>query len=84
MLIVTISIILSRRLSRFSWTHVTFQHKMDNIFIKILTNYCSINFQKHILFYVTRSSRPEVLCKRKVFLKISENSQENICASDSF
>ena len=30
-----------------------------------------------------RSSRPEVFCK-KVFLKISQNSQENICARVSF
>ena len=30
-----------------------------------------------------RSSRPEVLYK-KVFLKISQNSQENTCAAVSF
>ena len=27
-----------------------------------------------------RSSRPEVLCKIKVFLEISQNSKENTCA----
>ena len=31
----------------------------------------------------SRSSRPEVFCK-KVFLKISQNSQENTCARVSF
>ena len=30
-----------------------------------------------------RSSRPEVVCK-KVFLEISQNSQENSCARVSF
>ena len=32
---------------------------------------------------INRSSRPEVFCKKGV-LKISENSQENTCARDSF
>ena len=31
----------------------------------------------------TRSSHPEVFCKN-VFLEISQNSQENTCARDSF
>ena len=31
-----------------------------------------------------RSSRPKVFCKKKVFLKISQNSPENICARVSF
>ena len=33
---------------------------------------------------IYRSSRPEVFCKKNVFLKISQNSQENICAIDFF
>ena len=32
---------------------------------------------------IDRSSRPEVFCK-KVFLEISQNSQENTCARVSF
>ena len=31
-----------------------------------------------------RSSHPEVFCKKKLFLKISQNSQENTCARVSF
>ena len=36
-----------------------------------------------MLFSRYRSSRPEVFCK-KVFLKFSQNSQENTCARVSF
>ena len=32
----------------------------------------------------SRSSRPEEFCKKKMFLEISQNSQENACARDSF
>ena len=36
-----------------------------------------------LLFWFFRSSRPEVYCK-KVFLKISQNSQENTCTKVFF
>ena len=39
--------------------------------------------RRKVLDRNTRSSRPEVFCK-KVFLEISQNSQENTCASVSF
>ena len=35
-------------------------------------------------FFYWQSSHPEVFCKKKVFLKISQNSQENTCARVSF
>ena len=31
-----------------------------------------------------RNKRPDVVCKKKVFLEISQNSQENTCARVSF
>ena len=31
-----------------------------------------------------QSSRPELSCKKKVFLEISKNSRENACARVSF
>ena len=34
--------------------------------------------------YWYRSSRPEVFCKKKMFLKISQNPQENACARSLF
>ena len=34
--------------------------------------------------YWYRSSRPEVFCKKKMFLKISQNPQENACARSRF
>ena len=36
------------------------------------------------VFPKIRSSRPEVFCKKKVFLKFLQNSQENTCARVSF
>ena len=39
--------------------------------------------QRRVSFLSCRSSRPEVFCK-KVFLEISQNSQENTCARVSF
>ena len=43
-----------------------------------------VSYLKNRMFYVeiTEISRPEVFCK-KVFLEISQNSQENTCARDS-
>ena len=38
----------------------------------------------YFLDKLSRSSRPDVLCKKKVFLEISQNSQESTCARDSF
>ena len=32
------------------------------------------------VFNINRSSRPKMFCKKKVFLKISQNSQETTCA----
>ena len=39
---------------------------------------------KYFLDKLSRSSRPDVLCKEKVFSEISQNSQESTCARDSF
>ena len=36
------------------------------------------------VFFIGRCSHPEMFCKKKVFLKISQNSQENTCARVSF
>ena len=36
-------------------------------------------FEKCVLVRAFKSSQPEVFCK-KVFIKISQNSQENTCA----
>ena len=38
----------------------------------------------YFLDKLSRSSRPDVLCKKKVFLEISQNSQESTCARVSF
>ena len=35
-------------------------------------------------FEVIVKQPPEVFCKKNVFLEISQNSQENACARDSF
>ena len=43
----------------------------------------NINSLIKSFFYMTRSSRPDVFCE-KVFLEISQNSQENTCARVSF
>ena len=37
------------------------------------------NAKKHI-----KKQPPELFCKKRVFLKISQNSQKNICARDFF
>ena len=56
-------------------------------------NYCwykrnilvlQMSLKANFLFNHFTSSQPEVICKKKVFLKISQNSQENNCAWVSF
>ena len=44
-----------------------------------------INTSRYLVFrvYFSRSNRPEVF-RKKVFLKISQNSQGNTCIKDSF
>ena len=37
-----------------------------------------------ITLLTVQKQPPEVFCKKKVFLEISKNSQENTCARDSF
>ena len=51
-----------------------------------------IDFSKFVIFIknwgipidISRSSRPEVLCKNGAFLEISQNSQEITCARVPF
>ena len=47
-----------------------------------LLKYCKC-YQRKNVYHKVRSSRPKVLCK-KLFLEISENSQENTCVRVSF
>ena len=42
------------------------------------------SYGKKGFFFIGRCSHPGVFCKKKVFLKISQNSQENTCARVSF
>ena len=61
---------------------LNFHKQPPEVFYKktVLKNF-AIFTGKHL--YFSRSSRPEVFCK-KVFLGISQNSQENTCARVSF
>ena len=61
------------------------EHYTWILFQKNLKKFLKIKFEKHHQKkYSIRSSRPEVYCRKNAFLKISQNSQENTCARDSF
>ena len=45
-------------------------------------SYFGITFECPLLTF--QKQPPEVFCRKKVFLKISQNSQENTCATVSF
>ena len=51
------------------------------LFINLLSTLSA--FSRYIVFFIIRSSRPKVYCK-KVLLEISQNSQENTGARVSF
>ena len=52
-------------------------------YVKQSTGRSLWNLTNFIKFYYTSSSRPEVPVE-KVFLEISQNSQENTCAREPF
>ena len=43
-----------------------------------------MSFKTLSFVFELKKEPPEVFCKKKVFLEISQNSQENTCARDSF
>ena len=57
------------------------QLRITVLFINLLSALSA--FSRYIVFFIIRSSRLKVYCK-KVFLEISQNSQENTCARVSF
>ena len=57
------------------------QLRITALFINLLSALSA--FSRYIVFFIIRSSRLKVYCK-KVFLEISQNSQENTCARVSF
>ena len=55
-----------------------------NFILEYFTNCSLVSTQNNTIKKIFKSSRPEVLCKKKLLLEISQNSQEKTCARDSF
>ena len=56
--------------------------EFDIMFMKFQNLYNHCLCKCHLA--ICRNSRPEVFCKKEVFLEVSQNSQENTCARVSF
>ena len=65
------------------WSHLLKESLLENfIFCAVLISSFGLLMENQT--YTKKKQPPEEFCKKKVFLEISQNSQENISARVSF